>query len=83
MRQWIRSQHSDFFRKICDHLHEFLGFSRRYPFQVHASFEAQKCQKFLQKGDSFDGHVITIQVMAVADMSSPYKNAVGTVLQGP
>jgi len=81
--QWVRSQHPDFFGKIGDHPHEFLSFGRGYPFQVQTPLKAHKCEQFLDKGDPFNGHVITRLVMAVADMSPAHQNTVGTILQAP
>ena len=38
-------------------------------------------EQFLNEGDAFDGHVITIQVMAVADMSAAHQHPVGALLE--
>jgi len=46
-------------------------------------FETDKGQKFLQKSDAFNSHIITVQVMAIADMSPPHQHAIGTILQCP
>ena len=46
---------------------------------MQAAFKTHKCQQFLQKCDPFNGHVITVQVMAVADVSTAHQDAVGTV----
>ena len=50
---------------------------------MQASLKSHKCQQFLQKRNPFNGHVITVQVMAFADVSPAYQNTVGTVLQRP
>jgi len=81
--QGIGPQGADFFGKVGDDLHEFLGLGRRYPFQVNPASQTHKREQFLDEGYPFDGHVITIQVMAVADMSPADQYAVGTVLQRP
>ena len=60
---------------------EFLRFGRRDPRQVQTTPQAHELQKLLQKGDPFDRHVITIQVMTIAHMSPAHQNAVGPALQ--
>jgi len=46
-------------------------------------FETDKAKKFLQKSDAFNSHIITVQVMAIANMSPPHQNTIGTILQCP
>ena len=46
-------------------------------------FETDKSQKFLEKSDAFNCHIITVQVMAIADMSPSYQHTIGTILQCP
>ena len=41
-----------------------------------------KLQEFLEKCYSFDRHVITVQVMAVTDMSPAHKYTIRTALKG-
>jgi hypothetical protein len=50
---------------------------------MQATFKTHKCQQFLQKSDPFNGHVITVQVMAVTNVSPAHQNTVGAVLQCP
>ena len=38
-------------------------------------------QQFLQEGHPLDGHVITVQVMAVADVSPAHQHPVRTALK--
>jgi hypothetical protein len=80
--QGIRAQQTDGFGKIRDNLNKFLSFGRRDPFQVHPSLQTDEFKQRLNKCYPFDGHVITIQVMAVTDVSPAYQNTIGTTLQG-
>jgi hypothetical protein len=48
---------------------------------MHTALKAHESQQFLKKGDSFYCHVITVQVMAVADVSTAHQYPVGAVLQ--
>ena len=48
---------------------------------MQAPLKSHKCQQFLQERNSLDGHMITIQVMAVADVSPPHQNTIGAALQ--
>jgi len=50
---------------------------------MHSLFDTDKGQQLLQESDAFDSHVITVQVMAIADMSPPHQHPVGTILQCP
>lgn len=42
---------------------------------------ADEIKEFLQESDPFDGHVITIQVMAVTDVSPAHQHTVRTTLK--
>ena len=75
------SQVGYFFCEVGDHPGKLLGFGRGVPFQVKASPKAHEFKHFLDKGDAFDGHVITVQVMAVADVSATDQNSIGTFLK--
>jgi len=48
---------------------------------MQAPLESHKCQQFLQERNSFDGHMITVQVMAVTDVSPAHQDAVGAFLK--
>jgi hypothetical protein len=43
--------------------------------------QPDKAEQFLHKGDPFGCHVITVQVMAIADMSPAHQHAVSPALQ--
>jgi hypothetical protein len=73
----------DFIGKICNHLDKLLRLGRGNPFQVQAVPQPHEIEEFLKKRHSLDGHVITVQVMAVADMSPAHKDRVGTALERP
>ena len=49
---------------------------------MHAPFKTHEGQKFLQERHSFNRHVITIQVMAVSDVSPADHHPVGAILEG-
>lgn len=50
---------------------------------MESALQPYEIQELLKKGDSLYGHVITIQVMAVPDMSPPDQDAVRPALEGP
>ncbi len=45
--------------------------------------QSHKFQQILQKSRPLDCHVITVQVMAVADVSPTHQDTVGPTLKGP
>ncbi len=72
-----------FMGKICDNLDEPLRLGRRYPGQMQPASKPHKTEQFLEKGHPFEGHVITIQVMAVSHVSPAHQHPVGAGLQRP
>jgi len=78
--QRIRPQRTYGFRKIPNDLDELLRLGRRNPCQMHSSLQPHEGEQILNKRDTLDGHVITIQVMTVADMSTADEDTVGATL---
>ncbi len=80
-RRWAEFPHLlDEFR---DDFSKSRTFRRRDPFE-HETFgvDARKVEELFHEVDSLDGHVITIQVMAIADVSAAYEDAVSAFLKG-
>ena len=77
-----RSQPLDVVGEVGYDLGEPGSLSSGDPFQPEAVlFYAGKGEKLFHHRDSFSCHVITVQVMAIANVSAAYKNAVSTLLE--
>ena len=77
-----RSQPLNVVGEVGYYLGESGSFSSGDPFQPEAVlFDAGKGEKLFHHRDSFGCHVITVQVMAIADVSAAHKNAVSTFLE--
>jgi hypothetical protein len=48
---------------------------------VQPALQTHEGEEFLEKGHPFDRHIITVQVMAVSDVSPPNQHTVRTVLK--
>jgi hypothetical protein len=59
----------------------FLRLSRRNPHQAQTILQPYEPHQFLKKGDSLDRHVITIQVMAIPDVSPSHQDPVCSALK--
>ena len=80
-RGW--SQGTDLLDKISDNLGKARAFSRRNPFEDKPlRIDSRKLKELFHESHSFHRHVITVQVMAVPDVSAPHKDAVRPFLKG-
>jgi hypothetical protein len=78
----IRSEGLDVFCHFPDNLHEFGGFSRRYPRKLKtAGFGSHVFHQVLKKSKFAPGVVITFQVMAFSGMSPGYPDTVRSLPQ--
>jgi hypothetical protein len=77
------SQTPYLFREFGNGADIFLSLSRRNPHQAQTILQPHEPHKFLKKGDPLDGHVITIQVMAIPDVSPSHHDPVCSALKSP
>ncbi len=78
-----RSEFTNLFDKVCNHLRKSRAFGRGYPFELEPlGIDPGKLQELFHKSHSLHRHVITVQVMAVSDVSPAYEDAVRTLLKG-
>jgi hypothetical protein len=71
------------FRKIRNGADILLSLSRRDPHKAQTILESHEPHESLKKGDPLDGHVITIQVMAIPDVSPSHQDPVCSALKSP
>jgi len=80
-RRW--SQTPYLFREFGNGANIFLSLSRRNPHQAQTILQPHEPYESLKKGDPLDGHVITIQVMAIPDVSPSHQDPVCSALKSP
>jgi hypothetical protein len=80
-RRW--SQGTDLFDEISDNLGKTRAFSRRNPLEDKPlRIDSRELEELFHESRSFHRHVITVQVMAIPDVSAPHKDAVRPFLKG-
>jgi hypothetical protein len=68
--------------KLGDGLDKLGGFRGRDPFQPQpVLLEPRKSKELLHHCQTLGGHVITVQVMAVTDVSATHEDTVRTLLK--
>jgi len=82
-RDGARAHGPNRFGEFGHHPGELLSFGRRDPFQVEPPFQSRKPKDFLEEADPLQSDVITVQVMAVAQVSAAHQDAVGAALKRP
>ena len=78
-RRWSQTPYH--FREFGNSVDIFLSLSRRNPHQAQTVLQPHEPYESLKKGDPLDGHVITIQVMAIADVSPSHQDPVRSALK--
>jgi hypothetical protein len=76
-----RSHAPYLFRKFGNGADVLLSLSRRNPHKAQTILQPDEPHQFLKEGDSLDGHVITVQVMAIPDVSPSHQDPVCPALK--